>query len=78
MKTAKTEWNIKELETFFNENKLPAPPIKLNVVCHITNVRAFIDSHLDILKTNFERPTFEPYLFRLQQLKQWIEDNKQL
>lgn len=75
MKTAsvKTEWNIKELEKFFNETTLPTVPIKLNVVCHITNLRAFIDSHIEIVKANFERPTFEPYLQRLQQLKAWIE-----
>jgi len=75
--TVKTDWNIKELEMFFNETKLPPPPIKLNPVCVITNVRGFVDSHFEIIKANWERPTFEPYLQRLHQLKKLIENSKQ-
>jgi hypothetical protein len=69
-------WDIETLEKFFKENTLPPPPIKLNVVCHITNVRAFIDSHIDILKENEGKETYLPYLQRLYQLKDWIENNK--
>lgn len=74
--SVKTEWNLKELETFFRITVLPPPPIKLNAVCNIVNVRGFIDSHLEILKANFERPTFEPYLKRLQELKVFIEKSR--
>ena len=74
--TVKTDWNLRELETFFRLAVLPPPPIKLNAVCNITNVEGFVNSHLEILKANFERPTFEPYLKRLQELKVLIENTK--
>jgi hypothetical protein len=45
----KTEWNLHELQKFFNETPLPPAPVKLNPVCNITNVRGFVDSHLEIL-----------------------------
>ncbi|MFZ4521475.1 MAG: DUF6965 family protein [Bacteroidales bacterium] len=72
-KQNKSDWQLKELEDFFNSATLPTEPLKLNVVCHITNLRAFIDSHLDILKANNGKETFLPYLNRLHQLKEWVE-----
>jgi hypothetical protein len=70
----KTDWNndIMELEAYFKNTILPHGPIKLNHCSIITDVNNFIDTHLKTLKINNGKPTFEPYLNRLQQLKQLI------
>ena len=70
----KTDWNndIMELEAYFKNTALPTSQIKLNQCATISNVNNFIDTHLKTLKTNNGKPTFEPYLNRLQQLKQLI------
>lgn len=70
----KTDWNndIMELEAYFETKTLPTVPIKLNQCTTITNVNNFINTHLKALKTNNGKPTFEPYLNRLKQLKQLI------
>ncbi len=70
----KTDWNndIMELEAYFKNAILPHGPIKLNHCSIITDVNNFIDTHLKTLKINNGKPTFEPYLNRLQQLKQLI------
>jgi len=70
----KTDWNneIMELEAYFENKTLPTVPIKLSQCQTITNVNLFIDTHLKALKSNNGKPTFEPYLNRLQQLKQLI------
>jgi hypothetical protein len=72
--TAKTDWSneIIELEAYFKNTKLPTEPIKLNQCQTITNINKFIDRHLKALRTNNGKPTFEPYLNRLQQVKQLI------
>jgi hypothetical protein len=75
MKPQTEKWNIEELELFFNSVKLPEPPIKLNPVCVITNVRGYIDFHLDIVNANNGKETFLPYLKRLNQLKDLIINN---
>jgi len=76
--SVKTPWNINELETYFKNAVLPPPPIKLNPVCVIVNVRGFIDSHIDILKTHEGKETFITYLHRLHQLKELIEKQKMI
>lgn len=70
----KTDWNndIMELEAYFETKTFSTVPIKLNQCTTITNVNNFIDTHLKTLKTNNSKTTFEPYLNRLQQLKQLI------
>ena len=72
--TAKTDWSneIIELEAYFKNTKLPTEPIKINQCQTITNVNKFIDRHLKALRTNNSKPTFEPYLNRLLQLKELI------
>lgn len=72
--TPQTDWinEITELEAYFKNTILPTGPIKLNQCATITNVNNFINTHLKALKTNNGKPTFEPYLNRLQQLKQLI------
>jgi hypothetical protein len=61
---------ISDLETFFTSIILPIHPVKLNPYTTITNVSIFIQSHLEIVKFNNGKPTFLPYLNRLQQFKQ--------
>ena len=74
--TVKTDWNIKDLEKFFENTILPQAPITLNPVCVITNVKGFISFTLDILRVNEGKETFLPYLKRLQGLKAFIEKSK--
>jgi hypothetical protein len=77
MKTENTEWNIAELETFFQSAKLPPPPIKLSPTCKITNVRGYIDFHLSVARANEGNKTFIAYLHRLQELKTIIQNTAQ-
>ncbi len=74
MNATTESWNIEELEAFFKAAALPDPPVKLSPVCVISNVRGYIDFHLDIIKSNRGKETFLPYLKRLQKLKGLIED----
>lgn len=64
-------WNvqIKELESFFNNIKLPEKEIKLNQCTILSNVNKFITSHLATVKANNGSLIYLPYLERLQELK---------
>jgi hypothetical protein len=70
----KIDWSneINELEAYFKNCIIPIGPIKINQCQSITNINKFIDRHLNTIKANNGKPTFEPYLNRLQQLKQLI------
>jgi hypothetical protein len=60
---------IQELEKFFQEATLPAPPIKLNQCSTITDPYSFVSSHLKTLKSHRDSNIFLPYLERLKDLK---------
>jgi hypothetical protein len=64
-------WNeqIEELESFFNNIKLPKKEIMLNQCATISNCNKFIASHLATLKANIGNAIYLPYLVRLQELK---------
>ncbi len=70
------EDDVNALERFFSGTKLPDYPVKLNPYCTISDVLLFIDSHLSTVKANKGNPTFTPYLTRLQELKQFIDENQ--
>lgn len=63
---------IQALENFFTEAETPDHPIQFNTYSNISDVRKFIKSHLSVVKANNGKPTFLPYLSRLQQLKDKI------
>jgi len=64
--------DISELEAFFIDIALPDKPIKLDQCSTVTNVRRFIKSHLATVKEYNGVRSFEPYLNRLQTLKQQL------
>lgn len=74
--TEKTEWKITELETFFDNAILPTEPLKINVTCHITDMRAFINSHIEVCRLHDGDTNYLAYLERLYHLKEWIENRK--
>lgn len=60
---------IDELEDFFATAILPPTPIQLNQCETITDLAAFIQSHLHTARTYANNKCFEPYYNRLLQLK---------
>ena len=63
---------INELEAYFNAATLPKE-LWLNKATHIVNVRAMVDSHIEVLKTNEGRPAFGAFYDRLMQVKKVLE-----
>ena len=60
---------IEELEIFFSQIQPISEPIILNQCNTIKNLKLFIDSHLETIKTNSGKIYHLPYLNRLQALK---------
>ena len=73
-----TDWSqeIASIEEFFNNTNLPTKPIKPNAWSTITDCQKYIDSHLNVVKANNGKPTFQPYLERLIELKAILEKNQ--
>ncbi len=72
---AETEWNIAELELFFESTSLPSQSIKLNQCSTIPDVSKFIESHLATLKSNDGNRTFQSYFDRLEELRRYLVNN---
>ena len=68
-------WNgrIMKIETFFNSIDLPADEIRLSQCEVITDVQKFINSHLEYVERYNGNMTFEPYLLRLEKLKNILD-----
>ena len=64
---------IKLLEDFFSNCSIPSTPMSLNKGETILNGRAFIQSHLSVLKNYSTNKYFLPYLERLQKLKMYLQ-----
>jgi hypothetical protein len=64
---------IKELEAYFKETAIPTEPFKLNQYSTIKDCSLFIKSHLATVKANNGKPTYLPYLDRLQELKEFLQ-----
>jgi len=69
------EQEITELEQFFTTTTIPPRQVRLNHYSTITNISLFVNSHLATVKANNGKPTFLPYLNRLQELKQHLTTN---
>ena len=63
----KQPWNIEELEQFFSTAQLPKQ-IKLGLWL-VSDVPKFVERHLNHIKHNKQKPSFRPYLERLEELK---------
>lgn len=72
-RTGKSQGNwdgrILKIETFFNSIDLPTDEIRLSQCSVITDVQKFITSHLEYVKRYNGNMTFEPYLLRLEKLR---------
>ncbi len=68
---ATTEKQIEELEIYFEKAKLPAF-VQLDEGSKILDVPAFIKSHLNVLRTNSDKPIYEVFYNRLLRLKELI------
>lgn len=60
---------IMKLKAFFNPIDLPTDEIRLSQCEVITDVQKFINSHLEYVERYNGNMTFEPYLLRLEKLK---------
>lgn len=64
---------IMKLKTFFNSIDLPSGEIRLSKSEVITDVQKFITSHLSQVKRHNGKMTFEPYLLRLEKMKNILD-----
>lgn len=71
IRKSQNKWDgqILKLETFFNSIDLPTDEIRLSQCEVITDVEKFITSNLLCVKRYNGNMTFEPYLMRLEKLK---------
>ena len=71
IRKSQNKWDgqIFKLETFFNSIDLPTDEIRLSQCEVITDVQKFISSHFGYVKRYNGNMTFEPYLMRLEKLK---------
>lgn len=74
-KRAQGNWDgrIMKLKAFFNSIDLPSGEIRLSESEVITDVQKFITSHLSYVKRYNGRMTFEPYLLRLEKMKNILD-----
>jgi len=66
-------WDITELETFLNNLSAPESPFKINQFGTINDPKQFIESHLEIVKSNNGNKTFAPYYNRLIELREALK-----
>jgi hypothetical protein len=65
-----TNWPVEELQYFFDNTITEMFPLRLDQCTMITDLSLFIQSNMDIIRTNNGIQTFEPYYFRLLRLKE--------
>jgi len=61
--------DITELENYFKGVTLPQT-LQLDQASRITDVKAFVTSHLDTLKANGDNPAFSAFRDRLLKVKE--------
>lgn len=74
-RNAQGNWDgrIMTLKAFFNSIDLPTDEIRLSQCEVITDVQKFITSHLSYVKQYNGDITFEPYLLRLEKIKNILD-----
>ena len=68
------EQDITELENYFTGIRIPTQPIKPNKCSTITDYSLFIESHFATIKANNGKASFFPYLQRMQELKEKLNN----
>jgi hypothetical protein len=66
------EYEIEELERFFENIKFSSEPIKLDQCSTITDIPLFIKTHLSISKFQSKNRRYRPYFQRLIQFRNII------
>lgn len=66
-----TEKQIRELEDYFKVAALP-DTIELDAGSRVGDVPRFIQSHLQVLRNNADKPAYEVFYLRLQKVKEII------
>lgn len=74
-RNAQGNWDgrIMKLKAFFNSIDLPTDEIRLSQCEIITDVQKFVNSHLAYVKRHNGKMTFEPYLLRLEKMKNILD-----
>lgn len=67
---------IRELESFFKNTKLPEKTFYLNAYTPIGNAEKFIEYNLEVAKAQNGNPTYRPYLNRVLELMKYLKENK--
>lgn len=65
---------INEFEKFFTGRQLPTEPVRLNSFCEV-NIAKMVESHLATIKRNEGKKTFIVFIDRLNELKNYLENN---
>lgn len=68
---AVTEKQITDLDGFFKKSKLPVS-IQLDEGTKVSDVPTFIESHLNVLRHNADKPIYEVFYSRLLGLKELL------
>lgn len=66
-RTYAEDWSaeIEEIETLLSSMQLPEGSLQLTAGEIVTDIKAFVSSHLSMVKANNGNPVFRPYLERL-------------
>lgn len=64
---------INELEEYFKTVMVPVGTFQVTPSLKITNLSVFIDSHLQTVKNYNGNKTFIPYIGRLNQVKNYLQ-----
>ena len=71
-----TQKQLDELDAFFKKAELPETA-KLESGVTVKDVPKFIESHFEMLKTNYQNPNFGSFYTRLLRLREIITEAKQ-
>lgn len=64
---------LNELEEFFKTAKIPKE-VRISKFATITDTKQFLTNHISVVRSNISNPRYAPYMERLRELKQIIED----
>jgi len=73
-KIENTENEILGFEQWVENIQLPSGNIYIKKWITIIDAKKFVDSHLAIVKANINNPVFLPYLERLKEFKEYLEN----
>lgn len=67
---------MEEIEEWFRENPIPDGPMRLNSFTVVVDPKAMVAGHLPIVRANIGKERFLPYLERLIQLREAMENSR--